>query len=330
MSFDVHQDPQGGRFKNTRTEYLPLAFQHKLAYLLTFPRLRKIIRAFQPDVVHAHYVSSYGVTGALAGFHPYVISVWGTDIFEAPRNSSIMRKLVEFAFRRSDVVCSTSQAMKEETEKYTNKPVVLTPFGVDTVRFSPQPRAHHDFFTFGLVKSMEPVYGIDYLLKAYHLLGRMVSPEIFAQTRLVLVGGGPQMGDYQTLAKELGLSQHVEFRGKIPHDQVPTAMNEFDVFVMPSVQESFGVSALEAQACGVPVIVTNVGGIPEVLEEGKTGYMVEPRDPQALAEKMLYLLQQEALRMAFSQAAREFVLERYDWEKNAKGMEDLYHELKKE
>ena len=136
------------------------------------------------------------------------------------------------------------------------------------------------------------------------------------------------MAEYQALAKELGVSQQVDFRGAIPHEQVPTAMHGFDVFVMPSVQESFGVSALEAQACGVPVIVTNVGGVPEVLEEGKTGYMVEPRDTKALAEKMLLLLQQEALRKAFSHEAREFVLERYDWEKNAKIMENLYYDMK--
>lgn len=326
VSFENHKDAKtSGNNRKTRTVYLKLAIQNKIAYFFTFGQLRKIIKQFKPDIVHAQYVSSYGVTGALTGFHPYATSVWGTDIYEAPKQSKILNFLIRYAFKKSEIICSTSVAMRNEIQKYTDKDILLTPFGVNTQHFSPgSVKDKERPFTYGVVKTLNKAYGIEYLIQAYHLLKEKIGEGSFAHTRLIIVGEGPLMEHHQQLASELGLQDQVEFRGKVPHEDVPDIMNELDVFVMPSVWESFGVSALEAQSCGVPVIVTNVGGVPEVVDDGRTGFIVPPEDANALAEKMELLWRDRELRNRLADNAREFVLQRYDWKPNAKILEDAF------
>ncbi|HEX3614820.1 MAG TPA: glycosyltransferase [Sporichthyaceae bacterium] len=328
ISLEPHRDTEERNWPRVRIRYLPLVHSNKAAYLLTVPRLRTLLAQADPDLVHAHYVSSYGFLGAMANRHPYVVSVWGSDIYDFPDAGPVQRRMVEFALSRADAICSTSEVMRARTARYTDKPIAVTPFGVDTVAFAPAPRPPDDRVVFGIVKTMDSKYGIDVLLRAFaELVG--TSGPVTDKCDLVVVGGGPKLAEYTELAAALGLGDRVRFLGKVPHADVPALIQGFDVFVVPSVldSESFGVAAVEAQACGLPVIVSAVGGLTEVVRDGVTGYVVPPRDPSALAAAMAQLAQRPELRGLLGGAGRAHAVDHYTWERNAALMLDVYARL---
>jgi glycosyltransferase involved in cell wall biosynthesis len=254
--------------------------------------------------------------------------VWGSDVYEFPTAGPVQRRMVEFALRRADAICSTSEVMRAETAKYTDNAIAVTPFGVDTAAFAPNARPGDGRVVFGVVKTMDDKYGIDVLLRAFAELVSAGGPGT-ATYDLVVVGGGPKLAEYQQLAASLGIGDRVRFTGQVPHADVPGLMQGFDVFVVPSVRdsESFGVAAVEAQACGLPVIVSAVGGRPEVVRDGVTGYVVPPRDPTALAARMLELGQRPELRGLLGAAGRAHAVEHYTWDRNAALMLDVYARL---
>src|SRR5215831_15871596 len=115
----------------------PPRWLSKLGYLAVWNAVRDRLTDVRPDVLHAHYATSYGLLGALAGFRPFIVSAWGADVFDFPRRSPLNAALLRFNLGRAHVIACTSLFMKAEVERYTHKTVEVTPFGVDTELFSP-------------------------------------------------------------------------------------------------------------------------------------------------------------------------------------------------
>ncbi len=299
----------------------------KLLYFRAISQIRKVIKQFQPDILHAHYASSFGLLGALSNFQPFVVSAWGSDIFTFP-SSRLRKAILKYTFSNADVILSTSKAMKNETKKYTNKEILLTPFGIDTARFYPDnPKSifGEEDLVIGTIKTLKKFYGIEYLIRAFHLL-KLKHPSV--PIKLLVVGGGDQMEYLKNLASSLGIMKDTTFTGFISPNEVAAYHNMLDIYVAPSIRESFGVAVLEASACAKPVIVTNAGGLPEVVDDGKTGYIVEIENPQMIADKIEKLLFDKNLRMKFGENGREKVLKEYDWNNSVKTMISIYKSLK--
>ncbi|MRX73674.1 glycosyltransferase [Bacillus lacus] len=328
ISFESHTDPDDRTmWTNVKTHYLGLKMSNKIAYFLTVPEIKRVLREFQPDILHSHYVSSYGVVGAMANFHPYIISVWGMDIYDFPKEGRANELMVKYALSKADVICSTSHVMKKVTAQYTNKEIEVTPFGVNMQKFKPSEDQEEDeSITFGIVKTMAEKYGIRYLLEGYAEFKNIVTPDVFSKTKLDIVGPGPMLEDYKKLADKLEISHQTTFHGRVHHEKVPELINSFDVFFVPSTldSESFGVAAVEAQACQVPVVVSNVGGLPEVVVDGKTGYIIPTKNSRAIAEKMKQFVEEPELGRRMGIDGRQHVLAHYDWEDNAKLMDTIY------
>jgi len=287
-------------------------------------RARREIAADPPDILHAHYSRSNGLIGALTGFHPFVLSVWGTDIYQVPRQSPWWRAATKYVCAKADHVCATSENLASETRRYCpDKQIVITPFGIDCARFSPAPNAGAHEFVFGTVKSLDYRYGVDTLIRAFAVASREwrwpTAP------RLLIVGRGPHESGLRRLAKEAAVPHAIEFRGYVEHCRVPEVLREMDVFISVSVvNESFGVSALEASACGLPVIASRVPGFVETVQDNLTGIIVAPGDVAETAAAMLRLAADDGLRHSYGAAGRRWVEARYDWRHNAVIMEDLY------
>jgi glycosyltransferase involved in cell wall biosynthesis len=296
----------------------------KLRYLRVLPYLRKAIADFQPNIVHAHYATSYGLLGAMTRFRPYIISVWGSDVYAFPNGFFINKYILKYNLSCADVICSTSKAMRTETEKYTTKPILLTPFGIDTYFFKPleinkiYPKSD---IVIGLIKRMDDTYGIDYLIRAFALLTQEL-PDY--SLRLLLVGGGIHQAKYEQLCADLGIKERVSFPGLVAYEDVPQWQNQLDIYVCPSNSESFGVSALEAMACEKPVVVTNVGGLPEVVIENITGFIVPPRDVAHLAKAIKILIKNPDLAEKMRKAGRIHVEKNYEWQDNVQTMVAIY------
>jgi len=299
----------------------------KIKYLKAVPRLKKIIQKFNPDILHAHYATSYGLIGALTGFHPYLISAWGSDLMDFPSKSFLHEKLIKYIFSKTDQVLVTSATLNDYAKKFTSKKIEIIPFGVDTNKFKPmmgESVFKTDCLVIGAVKSMEPVYGMDTLIKAF-AQSNLERPE--NNLRLLLVGSGSMETSYKQLAREMKLEEKVFFAGRVLHSELPKYYNMIDIFVNISNNESFGVSVLEASACEKPVIVSAVGGLNEVVEENVTGFFVKPGDIPGAARTMEKLILNPELRSRLGQEGRKMVERKYNWNENVREQIRIYDSL---
>jgi glycosyltransferase involved in cell wall biosynthesis len=298
----------------------------KLRYLKTIPFLRQVVKEFQPDIIHAHYASSYGFLGSLLNFHPFYVSVWGSDIYDFPKKSRIHTFIIKRVLQKADGIFSTSQIMKQEIGLYTHKPIDVVPFGIDLIRFTADNKElQTDEIYLGTVKSLESKYGIDQLIDAFHLLVKRL-PNL--PLRLLIVGKGSLESRLKQKVRALHLSDKIIFTGFIPNSEVADFHRLLTLFIASSISksESFGVSAVEAMACGVPVIANNIGGLAEVVVHGETGLLVSSNDTNQLAAAIEMLLLDPASREQFGQQARAHVARHYNWQHNVDSMINFYHQ----
>ncbi|HEY9899019.1 MAG TPA: glycosyltransferase [Pantanalinema sp.] len=295
----------------------------KVGYLSVVGAVRALVRRLRPDLLHAHYATSYGLLGALASHRPFVISVWGSDVYAFPAKSPVHRALLSWNLRQADAVTSSSHAMAEVTAPLVPaRAIQVIPFGVPLDRFGPA--APGEMLTIGCAKSLETIYGQEYLIRAVRLvLDRR--PDL--QFRLLLAGDGARRTALVSLIAELRLEEVVHLLGRLPHSEVPAFLASLSIFAMPSLSESFGVAAVEAAACGLPVVASRVGGVGEVVLDRETGLLVPPADPDALAQALERLLLDPALRSRMGEQGRAHVARSFDWQRNADAMEDLYGRL---
>jgi glycosyltransferase involved in cell wall biosynthesis len=293
----------------------------RLRYLLRIRRLRRLVRDLRPDILHALHLTSYGFLSVLCDVHPTLVSVWGTDVLEAPRLSPFHYFITRFALRRADHITATGLHLAEAATRYApaGKPVTVVPYGVDLREFRPRPREARSEVVIGAVARLSKEKGLHSLLEAFAIVARRR-----AEARLVLAGDGPERRRLERLAARLGLGERVRFLGEVPHEEVPQVLQGLDIFAMPSTYEGFGVAALEAEAMEVPVIASRIHGIPDVVVDGETGLLAPPRDHKALAAALDRLASDADLRRRLGRAGRAFVAEHYSWEENTAQMEALY------
>jgi len=300
-------------------------FFKKPGYLFAMPKLISCIRSFVPDIVHAHYASSYGLLGALCRFKPFVISAWGSDVYQFPRTSFIHKAILKFNLRAADRILSTSYVMKGELWNYTSKEIDVIPFGVDTEIFRPEIIRYKERNTLyiGAIKAMEEIYGIETLIDAVELVKRSL-PEIVL--KVLLVGSGHRSAYYKKLVSAKNLDSIFVFTGKISFSHISEYHNLLDILVnVSTVNESFGVSVVEGMACEKPVIVSNVPGLKEVIAD--CGIIVEKQNPGELAKAIIQLIRYPRLRNSLGKAARKHVLENYDFKNCLRRMISVYDSL---
>jgi glycosyltransferase involved in cell wall biosynthesis len=305
----------------------------KARYLLHARRVRGLIDDLAPDLLHALHLTSYGFIGALAGVHPYIVSVWGTDILEAPRLTPFHAWLTRYALAHADTLTATGLHLATETARLAPRhtPVTVIPYGVDLQRFAPEtsppqshsPSAMDDQVVIGTVSRLSVEKGVRYLIEAFGALHTRLGERV----RLRIAGEGPERRRIEALVRRLHLEAAVELLGEIEHDAVPAFLRGLDIFVMPSIYEGFGVAAVEASATGLPVVASNVHGIPDVVRDGKTGILVPAEDVPALVQALDKLIEDAALRRSLGRAGRDYVAARYDWRQNTRQMDLLYERV---
>lgn len=306
-----------------------------VGYVAAYRAARRLFQRLKPDVVNAHYATGYGTLARLAGYRPLLLSVWGSDVYDFPQKTSFHRHLLVSNLRVADALASTSRAMANVTHRYWKpKRTYITPFGVDEKRFAPitddTDNAPRRSITIGTVKTLSPKYGIDTLLKAFAILYnrlRTETPETAERLRLLIVGGGPDRESLESLARELDIENRTEFRGRVPHEDVPKCLHELDIYVALSRLDSFGVAILEASACELPVVVSDADGPQEVVADGKTGFVVPRDNPEAAAEALRTLVLHAEMRSKMGRSGREHVLANYTWDRCLNIMISAYDEL---
>jgi glycosyltransferase involved in cell wall biosynthesis len=281
---------------------------------------------FQPQVVHAHYATSYGLLGSLSGFHPFMLSVWGSDVFEFPDRSVFHKWLLKFNFKRADTILATSEALKKRIGNYTRKRVGIVPFGVDTSVFYPMPASNKEngAIYIGMVKALEEKYGLAVIIDAMQILMKKHPQMNF---KLLLVGEGEGFEYYRDQIKSLDLSDSVILTGKVPHDQIHYYHNLIDIFLNVSiVNESFGVSVLEAMACGKPVIVSDAPGLVEIVNS-ENSIIVPKGNSLELHDAIEKLANDPELRIRMGEEGRKHVQLNYEFSQSLEIMDNTYKNM---
>ena len=291
------------------------------------------------DIVHAHYAVPHATAAYLA--HQIlalesaaapprtVTTLHGTDITLIGSDPSYTRA-VAFSIDQSHSVTAVSHSLKADTVAALGirREIEVIPNFLDCDeyrrRFDPDlreelaPAARFD----GLivhVSNFRPVKRVDVALEVFHRIRRRV------RARFILIGDGPVRADVERQAIESGLGDAVVFATE-QQDLVPW-LSAADMFLLPSAQESFGLAALEAMACGVPVVASRVGGLPEVIENGVTGFLCPPDDLDQMAERGTELLTNSVLRASMGHAAAEVVRSRYRADAIVPLYEAEYHKV---
>lgn len=299
-------------------------------YLLAAPALRRALRDIAPDLLNTHYATGYGTLARLTGFAPALLSAWGSDIYAFPYKSALHRHVLRGNLNQATAVAVTGQAMARQVRQFTDRPVHITPFGIDTERFSPGAKTEKGGsapIVIGTVKSLETTYGIDILLQAFaRLVVALTSADPATARRLTLkiYGSGSQAQVLRTMATELGIADRTHFLGHIAHGEVPAALRDLDVYVALSRMDSFGVAILEACACGIPVVVSDADGPAEIVADGSTGYVVPRLDVDAAAARLRQLVLDPALRQRLGSDGRAHVQMHYSWQTSLDSMLGAY------
>ena len=299
---------------------------NKIKYLLYSHRVKTIIDSIAPEIINVHYATSYGAVAALSGIRKYALSVWGSDVYDFPQKSILHKALLKFSLNRATILLSTSKAMASEIVKYTNHRIEITPFGVDMALFNPNKRNRLDkdnYFIVGTVKSLTDKYGIRIILEAIANIKNNTSIPV----RLRIAGKGPQEKEYKEYAKGLGIDGITTWLGFISQEQAAIEFANMDVALFPSTSESFGVSAVEAQACETAVVISDVPGLKEATKPNVTSIVVKINDSQALADAIIALYEQENLRNDMASRGRKYVMQEYELNACFNNIVMLYNSL---
>lgn len=310
-----------------RTKIFYLKHSGGKGYYLNALELKKILKEENVDVLNSHYASGYGTLGRLSNFHPTILSVWGSDVYSFPNEHLIKKIILKRNLKSADLLFSTSNCMADETRKYIGykKQIVITPFGVDTKMFCPSEKEKENTdtnFVIGFLKGTSRIYGIDIFMEAFEKSKKILDRQgIFASA--LICGGGDRNDEIISKIKKSEFSNSYNFLGRIPHIQMPQIISECDVVCVPSLEESFGVVALEAMSSGIPCITSDAPGLEEVVNHEITGYVTH-NTIEELSEKICILAINCEKRRRMALAAREHVCKEYDFSKNIDIFLDAY------
>src|ERR1700761_6826690 len=283
-------------------------------------RLVDVVRFEGLDVLHVHYAIPHASAAFMAKqilmtygiYIPVVTTLHGTDITLVGKDRTYS-PVVTFSINKSDGVTAVSENLREETYEFFDieNEIRVIPNFVDLTRFSLKPKDH---FKKAIAPSGEKI--LVHTSNFRKVKRTMDVVRIFAEvvkkipSKLLMVGDGEQRSECEQLARDLGVNDSVRFLGK--QDAIEEILSVSDLFLMPSQSESFGLAALEAMACKVPVISTNAGGLPELNVDGVTGFLKDVGDVDGMAESAIYILEDEARLDAFKEnslaRAKEFDL----------------------
>lgn len=320
-----------------RAQGIPYPLFHSTPHDLAITSaILDVHRAQGLDVLHAHYALPHAVSAFLArsaaqADHsrpaPRVVTtLHGTDITLVGNDPSYA-PLTQFVIYASDAATAVSEWLAAQTRARfcpgmdSPRPIEVIPNFIDIERFRPDIVPHKKGAAPMVVhvSNFRPVKRVPWLVRAFELATRGT------RAQLVLVGDGPDQAECRAIVCELRLGSRVVFLGE--RDAIPELMAPADVFALSSREESFGLSALEAMACGTPVVSTDAGGVHEVVEHGTSGLLSPVEDMAAFADNLALLLRDREAQRRMGVAAREQAVERFRREKVVVRYEDLYRRV---
>ena len=330
LPFRLKQFQQNVVFHEVQMLSYPL-FQYPPYTLALAAKLAEVADEYQLDVLHAHYAVPHAVCAYLArqvarsSKLKIVTTLHGTDITLVGADPSF-RPLTRFGIEQSDGVTAVSHYLREKTIQVfePSNQIEVIPNFVDPARFAPRLESScrkEQFVKKGErlllhISNFRPSKGVTDVVRVFAAVRREVP------SRLLLVGDGPERVPSREVADQLGVTKWIRWLGQL--DAVEEVIGCADLFLLPSRNESFGLAALEAMSAAVPVIASNAEGLPELVRNGETGYLLAVGDVEGMARRSIEILSDEKRHAAMSEAARRVAIEHYHVDKIIPMYEEFY------
>ena len=313
----------------------PKYFQkwQKFLYVTKVFDFRRILREIKPDILHSGYIWKDGLLAAASGFRPHLSMPYGTDIIEQAENHILCLWITKYIMNHSDMVTCDAEIVKQMIIKQTGFPaekIVVFPWGLELDQFSPnvdgskikEKMGWKDNIVIIMNRRFFPIYGIEYFIKA---LPKVI--KICPEVRVLLIGIGPLEKKLRQMIKEYKIGNYIHFVGWINLREMPKYLNASDIYVSSSLSDGASMSLLEAMACGLPVIVTDIPAILEWVKDGYNGYVVPTKNVDILADKISQLVKDAAMRQKMSKENLKIAQERLNWNRNFNKLEKMYEKL---
>ena len=296
--------------------------------------VRFLMKEQRFDLIHAHTILPDGFAAILLGKQlnlPVICTIHGSDINIYPNRNILNLWTTKWALKKANVCIAVSQRLREKIIDYGGEDlsVEVVYNGADPSVFAPVPKREArrklnipiDGDILLYVGNLISVKGVDDLINVFDQVRKQRK-----QMRLYIVGEGERQNFLKEMVKNRGLGNNVVFVGRRPHSEIPLWLSAANCLVMPSLSEGFPTLLPEAMMIGIPIVGTNVGGIPEILIDSVTGILVPPGDVEALVTG-INRLADEGLAERLAYQARQIALSKFTWESNARRMLEIYQSL---
>lgn len=308
--------------------YIHRIFRREIKFagiILLWIKMFWCLRKVKPDIVHSQSLV-LGMPCLFAKIFlriPYVVYGRGSDVYLP---WTFKNQISELILKNANSVIALTEDMKEKLQNMYLREALVIPNGLNLENFEGISKEEarkklsieREDRVIIFTGTLHSVKGVKYLIQ-----GMDIIKQNGIKAKLLLVGDGEDREALMRLTKKLELEQDITFVGRVPNEKVPGYMSASDVFVLPSLSESFGIVILEAMASRLPIIATNVGGLPEIVKEGVNGFLVSPKNPDELAKKIILILQNDDLRHNMSKNNEERAKD-YGWDVVVEKLERAY------
>jgi len=289
---------------------------------LTFD-FRRLVKKIKPDLIHAGPIQTCAFIATLSGFRPILTMSWGFDLMKDVYRGRWWEFATRYTLKRSTYFTSDAQVTRDTAVRYGMNPekTVVFPWGVDLNHFTPKDWSliTDNCFTVFCNRSWEPNYGVDVLARAFVRVAQQ-RPDV----SLLLLGGGSQGPVIRQIFERGGVYEQVTFGGTVNNRELPRYYHMADLYISPSHVDGSSVSLMEALACGLPCLVSDIPANKEWVFDGKNGWLFPDGNVEALAGKILAVIENRKSLPEIGKNARQVAEERADWQKNFRKLLQAY------
>lgn len=307
---------------------------------LLFPwRIRRLIQTINPDMLHAHYIGFYGWLAALSGFHPFVLTMWGSDVFLAHKGMQKILSywLTPFALKKADLVTAVSQYLLTTARRNIDPSLIghVIRIGADLNNFNPSADVKlwktqlqlGDNPVILSPRVFAPVYNIHMIVAAIPYVLEQIPEAIFVFKDNTSTGKGSYRARVRQIITDMKLGQAVRYVGEVPYNEMGAFYRLADVVVSVPFSDGLPVTVLEAMACGVPLVLSRLPQLEELITAGQNALTVPAEDPIQLAQAIIRLLEDKTLRQNMVAMNLALIKTHGDFDAEMKKMEKLYEEV---
>lgn len=310
-----------GRFQQI---HVPRGLPDAVRYPAAAHAVRRAMKRFSPHVINAHFIPNYGLIATMLDFDPWVLSTWGSDVMTDPQKSAFHGWRTRRVLERARWVTSDAPLMTDRLRMLgvENDRILTFPLGVEMAHFFPRTDPLPEGPRIISNRKLEAVYSVDTVIDAFPAVH-----ETFPGATLTVAGDGSFRGELLERAERSIASGATVFVGAVDHERVPTLLRESHIYVSMSLSDTTSVSLLEAMACGLFPIVSDIPANREWIEDGKNGVLVPVERPMLLATAIAQAWRDDDLRRRAREANLALITERARWEDNMIAVRDLFDRL---